>query len=546
MEPGRGNFQKLPATPDLCPADPQRSRGARTSAFRQRRSEPQWRRDDHGWRRQFTEAGRYKRLVVLMTVMGMAAGVAGTRFMPPVEMAYLQVGALVFLGCLGLLILAAVLRDRTDRKVTSPDDVRDELGLTLLGTVPRVSVGDPQSGGQETGEVGEAFRVVRRNLMHVHGKAVPALLAVTSPSAEEGKSFVSANLAREFAGRGRRTLLIDADLSRRNDQRLNGGRRVPGLSECLTGRAALEQVIQPASHRAFDRIGPGAPAPNGSKLVQSRAMAGLLDELRSSYDVILMDTSPLDDGPDPVALAKLAGNLVVVFRAGATDRQLAMEQLERLDRLPINLLGGVLNGVRHNGTRRRPRREPSGDETWDRAQIKVWQHVQEAESAGVDDVTSETPRPGKVYQPNGSSGIRNAEPKGPTEPPAPRPPVKANGGTTAPKAEEQTQQPHQGDLPFSLDTPTLKPECSEGKGGNGGSGGNGRDGESELVQQRRRAQQRLIERRKGDTRQNGDPHPNGHESGNGARHGERLDAYAAAQVEKFREHQRRHHQRLWK
>jgi len=574
------------------------------------------RHDDHGWRRQLAVARRYKRLVVLMTVVGVAAGVAGTRFVQPVEVAYLQLVALAFLGCLGLLILGAVLLGRTDRTVRTPDQVRDELGLTLLGTVPRVAAGDPRNGTPDDAEVGEAFRVVRRNLLHVHGKTEPAIVALTSLAAAEGKSFVSSNLARELSALGRRTLVIDADVGRRNGRHPNGGRRAPGLTEYLAGRATLDQAIHAADDGVFDWIGSGPPAPNASKLLQSRAMAGLLDALRSSYEAILIKTSPLDGGPEPVALARLAGSLVVVLRAGATDRGAAMAQLEMLDSLPINLLGAVLNDVPQNGTGRPRRREPAGNETWDREQIKVWQHVQQAEAAAAGgDGRPDVPRPGKVYQPNGSSrsngssgngraapaadeaieeaasvdpaeapaapvvpagqaesnepAVTQAEatqgepPPAPDEddiwyepewdlwynpdwhvrarhevrePPAARPVAKANGGGAAREPEVQPP-PSDGHLDFSLDTLTLEPLTP---GANGGNAGNS---EGDSAAERRRTEER---RRAEDRRQSEARRLNGDRRVNGGRGEERLEAYAAGQVESFREHQRRHHQRLWK
>ena len=75
-------------------------------------------------------------------------------------------------------------------------------------------------------------------------------------------------------------------------------------------------------------------------------MADLVTSLRSTYDVIMLDTAPLGAGVDALALAKLAGNLLMVLRLGRTDRELAEAKLEILRRLPLRLLGAVLNDVR--------------------------------------------------------------------------------------------------------------------------------------------------------------------------------------------------------
>src|SRR6266550_4580440 len=73
----------------------------------------------------------------------------------------------------------------------------------------------------------------------------------------------------------------------------------------------------------------------------SGAMADLVTSLRSTYDVIVLDTAPLGAGVDALALAKLAGNLLMVLRLGRTDRELAEAKLEILRRLPLRLLGAV-------------------------------------------------------------------------------------------------------------------------------------------------------------------------------------------------------------
>jgi capsular exopolysaccharide synthesis family protein len=520
MEPGRARLQQLPVTPDLRPADPRRSAGSRTFALKQYRAGPQFRHEHSAWHRQVALVRRYKRLVVLLTAMGMATGVASTGFIPAVEVVYLQVIALAFLGCLGLFMLGAVLLDRNDRRVRSPDQVWDELGLTLLGTVPHVTGGDPQLGLQEDAEVGEAFRVIRRNLMHVHGKAEPAVVAVTSPSAEEGKSFVSAKLALEFSALGRRTLVIDADLSPAVPHRLNGGSRGLGLAQYLRGRATLEQVIRRTSNGNFDRIGCGAPSPGAPKRLRSSAMALLLGELRSLYDVILVKTSPLDAGADPVALATHTGNLVLVLRAGATDIEVAKAKLQMLDRLPINVLGGVLNGVPQNGVRKPYRRHTSGNEIWDREQLRTWQHAKRAEPAPVNDVRADLPRAGKVYHPNGGCGKKGAQPA---------------------EASEPVMRMRPVEMPVSLDTLTFDRALA---GGNGGNGDENLAREYQRREDRREAQQSLSEAPQAQGQEQERPQT-GDGTRNGGQHDELLEAYAATRLEKFREHQRRHHHRYW-
>ena len=78
-------------------------------------------------------------------------------------------------------------------------------------------------------------------------------------------------------------------------------------------------------------------------------MSLLATDLRARYQVIVVDTPPLGAGIDPFALGAVAGNLLIVLRAGETDRRMAQAKLKLLDRLPVRVMGAVLNGVEAKG-----------------------------------------------------------------------------------------------------------------------------------------------------------------------------------------------------
>jgi Mrp family chromosome partitioning ATPase len=88
------------------------------------------------------------------------------------------------------------------------------------------------------------------------------------------------------------------------------------------------------------------------ELLGSPAMLQLLMALRSGYNVVLLDSPPLGAGVDPLVLGTASGSLLVVLRSGVTDRELAEAKLDALDRLPIRILGAVLNDIRPGGHNR--------------------------------------------------------------------------------------------------------------------------------------------------------------------------------------------------
>lgn len=255
-----------------------------------------------------------------------------------------------FIIGLSLGLGGAVLLDRTDKRLRYPDQVTAELGLPILGTLPRIS--RTNGDGAEMAHVLESLRSIRLNVAHAYGSAGPLLFTISSPGAGDGKSFVSSNLAIAFADAGIQTLLIDGDLRRGGLHRVLNAQRKPGLTDYLTGTAPHEQIIQATPYPLLSFIGGGTRRQSAPELLGAAAMRDLVMGLRSKYQAILIDSPPLGAAVDPFLLATLTGNLLIVLRTGTTDRQLARAKLDMLDRLPVRILGAVLNDVRPEGVYR--------------------------------------------------------------------------------------------------------------------------------------------------------------------------------------------------
>jgi tyrosine-protein kinase Etk/Wzc len=178
------------------------------------------------------------------------------------------------------------------------------------------------------------------------------MATVTSPGPGEGKSFVVSNLALAFADAGHRTLLLDGDVRRGELHRLLDMRRKPGLTDLLQGTVPRDDVIQKTRYESLWFVGGGTRMHSAPELLSSPALAQFLLSLRSSYDVILVDSPPLGAGVDPFILATATGSLLLVMRTGVTDRELAEAKLDMLDRLPVRVLGAILNDVQPGGAYR--------------------------------------------------------------------------------------------------------------------------------------------------------------------------------------------------
>jgi capsular exopolysaccharide synthesis family protein len=238
------------------------------------------------------------------------------------------------------------LIDRADPRLRYPTEVETGMGLPMLGFVPHLRMG--RSGvaatEEEAAEAFEGLRGIRLGITNAYG-ARPIVFAVTSPGIGDGKTFMSSNLAVAFATSGLRTLLIDADLRRGMVHRRLGVRRRPGLTEYLRGEAARDEVIQGTSVPSLWVVGAGQHTREAPELLESDPMRRLLEHVRTVFDVVICDCPPLGAGVDAYVLGTLTGNQILVLRAGVSHRMVARACLEALSRLPVRILGAVLNDV---------------------------------------------------------------------------------------------------------------------------------------------------------------------------------------------------------
>ena len=253
-------------------------------------------------------------------------------------------------GGLALGIALAILLDRFDRRIRYPEQITKDLGLTILGTLPLMKskkggAADPEQAAQLL----ESTRSIRMNLAYAHGTAGTFITTVSSPGPGDGKSFTAANLARAFASAGRRTLLIDADTRRGLLHRSLGVDRKPGLLDFLRGEAKRHEIVRTMTDLGIDFIPSGTRFAGGPELLASPTMAQFLMGLRSEYQAIIIDSPPLGAGVDALVLASLCGSMVLVLRTGVTDRELAQTRMHDIERLPIRLLGAILNDVSTHG-----------------------------------------------------------------------------------------------------------------------------------------------------------------------------------------------------
>jgi len=247
----------------------------------------------------------------------------------------------------------SLIHDRFDRLFRYPQDATHELGLTIAGTVPHFK---PGRGGDfqliTMSQAIESFRTLHLAVRYDFSEGSPIMLSVASPGPGDGKSLVSSNLALAFASAGHRTLLIDGDIRCGTQHATFGIQQVPGLVDYLKGATGIDGVVQPTATPNLFLLPCGTRRKRAPELLVSDQMNALLLAAQQQFDVVIIDSPPFIAGVDAYALAAAAGSMLVVLRPGVSDRKLAAAKLEILDRLPIRILGAVLNGVPDGGAYR--------------------------------------------------------------------------------------------------------------------------------------------------------------------------------------------------
>ena len=251
---------------------------------------------------------------------------------------------------IGLALAIALILDRLDPRFRYPEQATRELGLTIAGTVPKIKAngkGDIQLAVMS--QTVEAFRTIRLALRYDFPDDLPIVLGISSPARGDGKSLVAANLGLAFASAGSRTLLIDGDVRCGALHNTFEIPVTPGLVDYLHGHASVDSIVRSTASENLFLIPRGTRRNRAPELLVSDLMSSLVHAMRLQFDVVIIDSPPLVAGIDAYALGAAAGSMLIVLRPAVTDRKLAAAKLDVLDRLPIRILGAVLNAVPGGG-----------------------------------------------------------------------------------------------------------------------------------------------------------------------------------------------------
>ncbi|PYR14236.1 MAG: capsular biosynthesis protein [Acidobacteria bacterium] len=188
----------------------------------------------------------------------------------------------------------------------------------------------------------EQYRALRTRIAHTETGGAVNVVLVTSPGRGDGKSLTAANLGLAMAQEyQQRICVVDADLRASLQQRLFGLAEGVGLSDVLTGRAALEEALVTVEEHHITVLPAGSPSAHPAELLGTTAMRRVIESLRSRFDRVIIDSPAATPLADVSILAPLVDSVILVVRAGMTSKPAIHDAIGAID--AGKLLGIVLN-----------------------------------------------------------------------------------------------------------------------------------------------------------------------------------------------------------
>ncbi|MFP3798274.1 MULTISPECIES: polysaccharide biosynthesis tyrosine autokinase [Paraburkholderia] len=269
----------------------------------------------------------------------------------------LSIGAGIVLG-----ILIAFMRKSLYGGVERPDELEAALGVPVFAVVPRSHkqlrlqhhVATRRRGlhvlaQQSPQDIAvEGVRSLRTTLQLSLNEASNNIVMLTGSRPDIGKSFLSVNLAALVASVNKRVLIVDGDMRRGDVHSHFGIAHQPGLSDVLLG-ADLNAAIQREVLPGLDVLAKGSLHAHPSELLMSARFERLLEELKSKYDLVIVDTPPVLAVTDSTVIGRYAGTTLLAIRHGRHPLSELEETAKRLRNGGVNLCGVLLTDVPQTG-----------------------------------------------------------------------------------------------------------------------------------------------------------------------------------------------------
>ena len=279
-------------------------------------------------------------------------------FPPPM----LLLAVCTIVGLIGGASLVTVL-EHTDTKVQSAEQLQQRLNRSIVGRIP--SIDAPKGGVPKPlyrsrmarhypeSPAAEAFRALRTRLALESDAGLGKVIQLTSAHDGEGKTTIAANLAISFSQLGKKVLLIDADLRRGTLHDVFDVTNSSGLTSVLEDHVSLQHAVRRSPLAKIDLLTRGPDVSNPAELLAQPKLDEILRATRQTYDLVLVDTSPLLAVTEPSVIASKVDSVLLstmIGRSSLVDAQRACELLDTLDAKTDGIVVSQVPSNKRNGT----------------------------------------------------------------------------------------------------------------------------------------------------------------------------------------------------
>jgi len=254
----------------------------------------------------------------------------------------------LFFGC-GLAYFA----ESWDSTMRSAEDISSYLDLPFLGYIPpcdKEAKNDTEKSmvviHQKDSLSAESFRALRTSILFSYPEDKPLKsIIITSALPQEGKSFISTNLAIAFAKLNEKVLLIDLDMRKPKLNKIFNFELKPGMSTILTGNIDFDKALRPTLIPNLTVITSGIIPPNPSELLHSNKLVSFIEKAESAFDRVIIDAPPILVGPDSSLIANRVDGVILVIKGASTRLpELALAK-KKLIEAKASIIGAVINNL---------------------------------------------------------------------------------------------------------------------------------------------------------------------------------------------------------
>ena len=268
---------------------------------------------------------------------------------PKIELVVPLTAILVVGSVIGLIFL----REMTDQRVKSAADIEVLPSARVLGVIPELAEDPCKAASAElvvrecpNSVLAESYRQTSALIAKGMDRSGHRTLLLVGGLPDAGTTTVVTNLAAAAVSSGRKTVIVDGNFRRPRLAEVMGVLGDdPGLGDVLAGAATLDEAIRKTDH-GIDVISAGRPANRAFERLNNGDFDGVMAELRSRYDLVLVDAPPAVVAGDALVLANKLDAAVLVVRANQEQRGLVARVIGQLMDANCELLGVVLNRPR--------------------------------------------------------------------------------------------------------------------------------------------------------------------------------------------------------